>query len=411
MVAGAGEPQTPDMNSAPAPSEHPASLVDRLGLNSLSSPVWRLALAIAVTVAAMLVAAEVGVVSAAFGLAGPALGLGVVLVVAGLLVRPQAMLPLGLVAAALTIPAAVTVLRQPPIDRSVGLLAVTPRSVSEIDGQILRRGLGTVFVDLRALVASDGRTLNVTAQADTGSVVVALPRDRCFRLRVTARRLEGADDVTQGSFDVLGRRLGSGPTVVAADISANFSSPPGAAFDYLTPRFVAFGRAVAGDTYRRDGPAGAPTLNLHLAAGEQIVIRDYPDHVGPLTRDGVGDEQVGDINWPLGVRLPPRPDDIALQDRWHPEWTPAQITARVPQRWAQWQQRAIAAQQLQARRFPGVCATNRELASTWSTSYYGDETGAHAMSVNGLGRIEYWTLQGGVPLRSNVSPSNQAGAR
>ena len=442
------EPATP----IPSQPQQPQPRGTRLGLVRVDRSLWRLLLAIAITVAAMLIAAEAGIVLAAFGLGGLVLGLAVVLLVAGILVRRQAMLPLSLVAATLAVPAAVTAQQQRPLDRSMGLLTITPQTAADVDGKTYQRGIGSIFLDLRQMRAPSGRQIAVSATADVGMIVVAFPRDRCLNLNVVATARPGIAALPAAALETIGRTQmtrqsvfpypasnvgGQRPTAIASETLPS-SSPP-FVFAYGRTVAVQSGRA----TFRRSVRADAPTLNLTLSASQPIVVRDYPDTVGPLTAAERSGPQVGDINWPLTVRLPPRPDDQDWRNRWLSTWSGDQVANNVPRRWAEWERATIAAQQRQATRFAGACANPAELRSTWVTVQYNgldpdgmdakgnptydgmlgtvDEYGGfrpppdargYQIAVNGLGETEYseYDVNGTVSV-SKMRPSHPGATR
>jgi hypothetical protein len=443
------------MEPTPIPTPHspepPRRWFDGPGLAQVDRSLWRLILAIAITVASMVIAAEAGVVLAAFGLGGLVLGLAAVLLVAGILVRRQAMLPLGLVAATLAVPAAVTAHQQRPLDRSAGLLTVTPQTAAQLDGKTYRRGIGSIFLDLRQMRAQGERQIAVTATADVGMIVVALPRDKCLNLNVQAERGPGIAALPNAALGQIGRTsvplrsifpdeatdaLRHRPTEA---ISEQPSSSPAVLF--------AYGRGVhaesGGTRYRRWVRPNVPTVNLTLAASQPIVVRDYPDAIGPLTAAARSGPQVGDINWPRMVRLPPRPDDQDWRNRWLSTWTASQVANDIPQLWAKWERATIMAQQRQASRIAGACATPAELRSTWVTAQYHDlqpdgmdakgnplydgaagtvdEDGGfvppmgargYQIAVNGLGDTEYseYDVNGTVRV-SKVRPSHAGASR
>ncbi len=272
----------------------------------------------ALTTAAALAAVLLGILMAAFGLAPAALAAGVVLLAIALL-RRRAVLPLAIVTAALVLPAAAVTLAQPPIDRSAGVLTVTPTRADEIDGRTFRRGTGSVLIDLRRMRIEPGRTVQVRARSDLGRVIVALPRDRCMNLRVRSR----LEPRAVGGAVRAALRMG-GFMVDDLDVPLlpdQFDAIPNVG-GYAHADLVAFGRSVTPDgaagvsDYRRDHPDARGTIVLDLVGAHTNVVRDYPDWVGPLTGPQDWGDQVGDVNWPASVRLPPSPGELAWSDRW-----------------------------------------------------------------------------------------------
>lgn len=166
-----------------APANEAVPPGPRLGFRGVHRSVWSLLIAVAITSVCALGAAAFGILLAGFGLPWVALIVAVAAVGVAVLVR-RAVLPIAVVTTALALPAAAVTLAQLPIDRSAGLLTVTPTRASQIDGRALRRGVGSIFVDLRRLEASPGSTIRLRTVSDTGRVVVALPHDRCVNLRV-----------------------------------------------------------------------------------------------------------------------------------------------------------------------------------------------------------------------------------
>ena len=376
----------PDFDMDPAGEALPAGVETRF-----DASVWRLLVAIALTVAAMLIAAELGGLLATFGLAGVALALAVVALIAGLLIGRRLMLPIGLAAAALTLPAAFVALHHHRVARSAGLLTVQPAASSEIDQHTFRRGAGSVFLDLRKMTTRPGETITVSARADTGRVVVALPHDRCFNLRVRSRTLPGPTRVGRTMMKIAG--IAPASTDDSDDfVSAFATRRPDRPILELPPRsLVAFGELITAREWQRSADTpDAPTLILDLAGAGTSTVRDYPDAVGPLTPTlGTFDEQVGTRSWPAAVRLPQPPEVLRQSDIWRPKWTDAQRRAGIPQRWKAWERRFIAAAHEQSRRAAGPCAPGEVLEDTWSSIAYGSF--GRTLAVNGKGRVLRWS--------------------
>lgn len=348
----------------------------------ISRSSWTLVLAMGVTVAAMMIAAEAGTLLSTFGWASGALAIAIVLMVAGILVWRQAMLPIALVAGALAVPAAVTAHTQPPIDASRGTLTVRPASLAALDGKHLRRGVGTVFLDLRETKFTAGQRVTVTARSDTGHVVVALPRTACVNLQITAVRAPSLRTASRAALLLASRRDPNADALAhfGLDRSAVLAAPDALPTTLVDPVLVAFGRGVGqGDraTYRRvSNDPQAPTLDIAIASPQTAVVRDYPKYIGPLEgggREYAPRDQVGSINWPAEVRLPVPPGDLLWSDRWLGRWTKDQTARNVPARWAAWERDTIRAQGQQARRAAGACANRADLEATWSTVGFGEQ--------------------------------------
>lgn len=346
------------------------------GREPIHRSTWLLALAAALTVASMLIAAEVGAMMGIFGLGWGVLALATVLLLAGILVRRQAMLPLSLVATALTLPAAALTLSHTPLDRSAGLLIVRPTEVSAINGKTFHRGIGSIFLDLRGLEFAGAQTIRVAAHADIGRVIVALPRDRCVGTTIRATRLAPPPDRLRLAFAAIGKDHlvtdGQYATFTWTDWalpSNEASGEPQTLIAYGKSRDDEADPATA--TFSRHAPADAPVLQLDLRGTSTATVRDYPKQVGPLTPIDQSGPQVGDQRWPAAIKLPDQPGDLTMADAWHHTWTSRQIADKVPAKWAAWEHATIAGQAALSRRAAGVCASARELAGYWSTTRFG----------------------------------------
>ncbi len=368
----------------------------------------RMSLALAITVAAMLVAAEIGALLTVFGLGAGVLAICVLLMIGGTLLWRQAMLPLALVTAALALPAAMVAFGEQRIDRSAGLLTVRPTATADLGDGVIRRGAGSVFVDLRSMTATPGQVIKLSARSDTGRVVVALPRDRCYHLNVRSRMLRGTL-VGRRSLQIAGLfREASGPFVAEM-----FSAPDRDVEWSDNNALVAFGRSVEpGRTEvtwtRRSQDPSAPTLVLDLQGAAGAVIRDYPSSVGPL-QPTVG-EQTGSAAWPFEVVLPLDPGSRAWDDRWQGPWTKAQRARGLPQRWSAWERDVIVAAKAQAIRAAGACARREDLADTWSKASYDADGTPRIIAVNGLGTVARWEWSPeGQLVRSTATVQDGAG--
>lgn len=334
-----------------------------------------MALALLLTIAGALIAAEVGALLALFGLSWVALLLGTALVALGAVALRKQMLPLAVVSAALALPAAAVTLTQRPLDRSVGLLTVLPTDVNEINGKTFRRGAGSIFLDLRHAKWPSSGTITVRASSDLGRVVVALPRDRCIATSVTARLADGPPETTRTVLAVAGRSRWADADRVDgwAFPYENWELPRTEIDSYAFPvALLAYGKRDDDGEHVRQPPSAGPTLRLDLRGTATSVVRDLPQQVGPMTPLSDLGPQVGNAFWPAGIQLPLQPGELVAADGWRHTWTDDQITRKVPQAWARWERATIRAQANQARRAAGACARPTELATYWSTRQFAE---------------------------------------
>ncbi len=367
------------MNAVPPqlpPSDPPQSpsSPSRRGREALG---W--ALGMVATLALAAIAAVGGMVLATFGLGGVVLALAAMVLVVSATVWRRAALPAAVVATALALPAAEAALSSTRLDRSHGTLTVRPSSPDDLSDHTYRRGTGTVFVDLRGYHAPRGSRTGIAAQADSGRVVVALPRDRCFHLNVQYRvdPYDARREAVLQSLGVVGlandpwRNVGFGSvglTEAAWEAEHRGIDQAGIDGSRLPYNLLAFGRApsTAGVWMRPVvGDASAPTLDLVLDASQQIVVRDYPDWAGPLDFEAGDDvDQIAGTRWPEGLKSPPSPGERAWALR---------SSVRTPAnraRWVSWEREITAWGKAQANRFAGPCASRaerRERAITFLT--------------------------------------------
>lgn len=339
-----------------------------------------------------LVCAGAGFLAGVFGLGWVALLAAVGLCVVGATLWRRAMLPAAVLAAAVALPAAAAALSTTRFEPSRGTLIAAPRTSDDLDpGRTLRRGVGPVLVDLRHFMPTDeSRSTRIVARADHGRIVVALPQDRCFDLRirsvVTDGPLRGGQaDRTQdlagtalmmlgaqsneseqylGAGQALSRRARTreqqtvahyGQAVRNVSLFGRFAPTPGG-----TIRTAAPPRGPAVSVRPSSGPPRT-TLDLDLRASAQIIVRDFPDDVGPLARGTTGGEgdqvsgQVGGTSWPADLRGPLSPGQRA--------WSARAGNRSVANRraWVRWEREMVRWGTAQARRYAGPCAGKFEL--------------------------------------------------
>lgn len=325
------------------------------------------------TLAAAALAAVAGVVLAVVGLGGVVFVAAAGVVLCGATVWRRRMLPLAVFALALALPASWAANAGAPLDRSRGALVVAPRAPEDLRADTYRRGVGPVLIDLRRFSAPAGSTTRIAARADSGKLVVALPHDRCFNLDVRFRTdqltypasfaIDTAQAVAGSARNELLSVSGIGLTARASQADslraeqATFTNPDGTQpYDLL-----AFNRwASEAGRYRRKavGQALAPTLRLELRSSQQMVIRDYPANVGPLSLDQLAfgpNNQIGGMLWPEGLQAPLAPVERSWAGR---------SVIRTPKnraRWLAWEARMIAWAKAQAKRAAGPCASTDDL--------------------------------------------------
>ncbi|MGE4428884.1 MAG: PspC domain-containing protein [Solirubrobacteraceae bacterium] len=176
----------------------------RGGATSAVNGALRLVITLSLLLALLVVAGIVGVVSFGITALFGAWPVTIALVTAaGLLVLGglggrlnRALL---IVILALAIPAAVAVVADVDIDRSIGERTTRPTTVAAATAGT-RLGVGHQTVDLRDLRPRAGTTVTVPARVDVGRLDVLLPEDRCVNWSVRSRQGFGGETV------VLGRR-------------------------------------------------------------------------------------------------------------------------------------------------------------------------------------------------------------
>jgi hypothetical protein len=333
-------------------------------------------LGVVATVAIAGAAAAIGVTLTVFGLGGIVLVLVGLLTLTGATIWRRGMLPLAVIAIAVALSSTWAARSEGSLERSHGMLIVQPKHPGDIAAGTYRRGVGPVLVDLRRFNAPQGSTTRIAARADAGKLVVALPTNRCFNLDVRFRN-DVLSDAAQFSLFTLrafsGRAeptnvssSGLGLTIKASQADSERAGKlalagwNGTGQDTSPYGLLAFNRwaSESGRHYRAAvGEPDAPTLRLDLRASQQIVIRDYPEAVGPLV-DGYGEgdqEQVGGMFWPENVRAPLAP----VERRWA-----SRSKVRTPEnraRWIAWERRMIAWAREQGRRAAGPCASLADL--------------------------------------------------
>lgn len=371
---------------------------------------------IAATLAFAVLTLVAGAVLGVFGLSGVALlGIGVLLGLAAWSWR-QAALPLSVVGLTLAAGACIATLEPVRIARSAGVLTTAPTRAADLQGADLRRGLGSVVVDLRRSEFQPNERIAFAARSDVGRVVVVLPLDACVdvSLRATPLRL---DESLAGSFVVggassLGIRavddrwsgqyfppsrspfqtefghgmvaeergpIGNGVSLFGRDLTRPWSGEP----DYSTAA-----------VHRSTGREGAAHLDLTLAAAGPISVTALPGNVGPLADTTAGGPQLSDATWPRMVELPISPEQEDRTGRWRTNWS---AVPGVLARWREWERDVALAALGQAQRLAGPCASESDRRNQWVTVRYGLRPGyfdhVRVIAVNALGE----TFVGGAP--------------
>ena len=217
---------------------------------------------------------------------------------------------------ALVLPSAAMALGGMRVEPDTASVTLAPRTVAELPAGGLRSGLGQIDVDLRETALPATGTVRLRVRAGVRRTLIALPHDRCVHVEVHQRAL---------------------PFAVRA------ASVLGGAGTITTPEATVFGRVrqetvVTDRNSRRRGP----TLRIDFSsAGGELVVRDYPDDVEPAwTPDWPGYE----------VYVEPRPDTSGLREK------------KARRRLAAWRNRRNAQKRSQAmieRLMPGPCAAKR----------------------------------------------------
>lgn len=387
------------------PSRRRGDAAARTGPPRTRSSVTTWLLSLAATTAACVLGVLAGIGLGLFGLALIALLGSLALIAFAGFVWHRGALPLALVAASLAAGATLAAASPQRMDRSTGLLAVTPRIGAEVNNKELTRGLGSVLVDLRETRLARGSSTTITARSDAGRIVVALPADRCVNLRVRAHQPYRDPSEAANLVMAIASRNGvlpSGersPTPIGAfDRSIGIDGRQLIGPEYpQTPVMVAFGQTVtAGRSgiahWRRTTAAtDAPTVVLDLTA-PAIVVRDYPAGTTALGRKpsrqeralGWDQDEYAELRgsaWP-GETFPapsfiPMTADQATNAGAFP--APArQLEGRA------WKRAAIKGAATAARLAAGPCATRTALRS--SRMRFTDLDGTLVL-VDGLGRV------------------------
>lgn len=227
----------------------------------------------------LLVAAGVGGLLALMSLGGVALLLASACVLALVLAPRLRPAPLAALAVALTLPAAAVTLGGQQIAPQFGDRTIELRTPSDVDPAGYRTGTGALLIDLRRFAAPRGSTTTIRARADLRSLVVALPRNRCFSLVVEQTLDRG------WPADLLDRRRPA-TLHLGAPVRTPLPRERDLARAGLPPSLVAYGRPIMGQAVRWEQPAArrAPaTLHLVLTTGRsQAIVRDYPENARPL---------------------------------------------------------------------------------------------------------------------------------
>lgn len=359
------------MSGAPAPQRRREGW--RGGL------VWSLGLV--ATLGLAILSALAGVILGVLGLGVVALVLSALLLAVPALWLRRLMLPAATLAVSLALPAAAVQQIETRIHPSAGALIVTPRGPSEVAKSTYTRGFGPVVIDLRRFRAPDRSTTKISARADDDRVVVALPRDRCFNLVVRyrvgdrwfsqSRELVRRAAALAGGPEYRNTSLAYRPMGVT-QVEAVFqdTNVTGSRFFNLNPKLPVPDARVTPDkllffgtypptprrAYRVATRRDAPTIQLDLRAGRQIVVRDYPEWAAPLFEElGVPSDQVAGMGWPGTLRAPLSPGERDWRLR------PGVRTKLNRSRWVKWEREILDWGQQQAVRMAGPCANREEL--------------------------------------------------
>lgn len=376
---------------------------------------------------AVIGAACVGGPLAVLGFSGVALVVALALVALGATTWRRAGLPLSLTAAALALTAAIVAAQPVRIASSHGLLIAKPKSPKDVK-QEYRRGVGNVVVDLRDFRARPGSITTINARSDTGRVVVALPRGRCFNLRVDLARGRGGDAVLFEAPLALARSVAgysTGVPTLHGQSGAWESYPTDGSPPESPTRLIAFGRTVftngfGGDSqplqWSRASPRREdPMLQINADVATDLIVRDYPSNAGPAfsiqdpirvgrpLADGAyaygytDPTQVSDLSWPEMVQVPFSPGERRLRQRWLPNPPTAERAAAQRRLWAPWFERARAAAQRRSELGAGSCSSSIQRSTYWTRFSWTvvDRQGmprgtGYAVAVNGLGEARLY---------------------
>lgn len=209
-------------------------------------------------------------------------------------VRPAwILLPL----AAATAPAVVVAASGIYLKPTTGEEVVAPRTPAELPSGGYEAGFGDLLVDLRTFTAPERAVVPLKIRAGVGDTVVALPRDRCFNLDVRYR----IGGIALRAFEKLTARSFGGTNTLTA--YGEWQGPSN------------------GRWLRDSSDPDAPTLRIDFSSlADQLVIRDYPGDVEPLS----------DMSWPDSIQPPTTPD---MRDS---RWTEDNPDPRVQRRWREW---------------------------------------------------------------------------
>jgi phage shock protein PspC (stress-responsive transcriptional regulator) len=179
-----------------------------------------------------------------------------------------ALLPIG----ALVLPSVALAVGGVHVEPSTASVTVAPRT--EADLRDYTSGLGMLTIDLRRTILPETGTIPLKIDAGVRRTLIALPHDRCVRVRVSQRQPPGL------------LRVGAALSGLE---------------DLGYPTTVLFGY---GEKRLKDAGRPAPTLELDFSsAGGDLVVRDYPDEIDPRIQP----------DWPgYPVILETRPDTTGL---------------------------------------------------------------------------------------------------
>lgn len=233
---------------------------------------------------ALVLVAAAAALATMFGFGWVVFGLAAVVAAAGfspLRTRiPQTVALLTL--AALTLPAVAVALSPLRLTFQSGATVVRPGSYAAFQQTAYRTGFGTLLIDLRQTpLPADGQSVTLHIDAGVRRTIVALPSNRCVRVRV--------------NYDIH-----LFPAHLAALLTGRFETP----FHDVVLFGKAYGYGAAlGTAGRAVHPAGLskrPLLTIDFTSqGGGLYVRDYPAYVNP--------ELVP--QWPgYRVQLEPRPD-------------------------------------------------------------------------------------------------------
>jgi phage shock protein PspC (stress-responsive transcriptional regulator) len=224
----------------------------------------------------------------ALSAAATVFGLGWLAVVAAAATLAAAIMPrirLGqmtalLAVAAMTLPAVAVALSSVRLTLQSGASVIAPPSAAAVRGSTYRSGLGTLLIDLRHTSLPASGTIPLQIEAGIKRTIVALPADRCVRVRV------------RYAVNPFARQL------------ASLLTGRWAAADYGVDVFGSFHPSVASSAPDRVVTSAAarpgPTLLIDFhSQGGDLYVRDYPGSVSPDAEP----------NWPgFHVTPEPRPD-------------------------------------------------------------------------------------------------------